>query len=937
MTPSRLALCLLLTGLNLASLPMTAAASIIKKSPNDPATYQAMTLDNGLTVITAHDPGAERAAVAVNVETGSEDDPAAYPGLAHLTEHMLFLGTRDYPAPGAFDTFMSRHHGQHNAYTTLRNTNYHASVSPKALPALIERFSGFFTAPTLDSHYVDRERHAVNAEFSMRLDNDADGRRDAMIQVMNPDSPVHRFTVGNLETLGGDPDRLAQAVRTFYQTHYHAGKMTVALVGPQSQTELQSMARAHFSRVRASDTALPDHERTSPALFEPETLPRTLNVHSRRDQRSVSFMFPIAHNERDIHNKSADFIAGLIGDEGPGSLLARLKAMGWANGLTAGVNQLTGRQALFTVGIQLTPEGARHLDRIQASLFDVVTHIRAGGLLRWRYQEQEQLARQQFRFEDVPDTDNLAIYLSSHAHQYPLTDLRRAPYVMDQFNAPELRAILSALRPARLLRLYSGPDIQGQKTSPWFKASYTTHAVTAWPDAEPLDGLRLPSPNPYIARNLTPEGPERQPPARLVDLPEMDIWYQGTRQFHSPRTAWRLSLQTPRANASAREQILTSLLARWWIDSLSSTLYHAATAGQQIGAYSHARGITLSLTGWRDRQPLIIKRMLTQLKTGAIQADDVERLTTELRQSLISQRQNPAWQRLAAALHPLTVMPAFTEQQQQQALKGITASDLRAFRARFINHLHLEGMITGDITQDHALQAVEAIKQQLHPNLTDTAIDTPAPQYPTRQAPAWTIPVDDGNHAVIRYLQWPSRDERTRAAAAVLGQWIASPFYNQLRTEQQLGYVVRAGYQSILDAPGIMMTVQSPTHDGDDLSQRIQTLIQALHPPATPKALAPYQKNLVRELLKKPRTLDELTSRHWQALGMNTLGTHPRQRMADAVRALTPDDVQAAWKQALESPSITLHARPSDKAVPPPAPDWGLRPLPPAPAMKNAP
>ena len=127
------------------------------------------------------------------------------------------------------------------------------------------------------------------------------------------------------------------------------------------------------------------------------------------------------------------------------------------------------------------------------------------------------------------------------------------------------------------------------------------------------------------------------------------------------------------------------------------------------------------------------------------------------------------------------------------------------------------------------------------------------------------------------------------------------------------------------------------THDGDDLSQRIQALIQALHPPATPEDLAPYQKNLIRELLKKPRTLDELTSRHWQALGMDRLGTRPRKRMAAAVRALTPNDVQAAWKKALDAPAVPPQPRPGDQGASSPAPLWQMRALLPAPPTKSAP
>ncbi|ORM75272.1 hypothetical protein HA44_18360 [Mixta gaviniae] len=51
-------------------------------------------LDNGLTVLLRHDPQATEAAALIQVASGSDDEPARWPGLAHLLEHMLFTGSR---------------------------------------------------------------------------------------------------------------------------------------------------------------------------------------------------------------------------------------------------------------------------------------------------------------------------------------------------------------------------------------------------------------------------------------------------------------------------------------------------------------------------------------------------------------------------------------------------------------------------------------------------------------------------------------------------------------------------------------------------------------------------------------------------------------------------------------------------------------------------
>jgi nardilysin len=63
-----------------------------------------------------HD-GLRKAATALLVNVGSYHDPPYLQGLSHFLEHMLFLGTEDYPEENAYDKFLSSHGGDDNAYT----------------------------------------------------------------------------------------------------------------------------------------------------------------------------------------------------------------------------------------------------------------------------------------------------------------------------------------------------------------------------------------------------------------------------------------------------------------------------------------------------------------------------------------------------------------------------------------------------------------------------------------------------------------------------------------------------------------------------------------------------------------------------------------------------------------------------------------------------
>ena len=92
--------------------------------------YRYLTLPNALKVLLISDPTTDKAAVSMDVFVGTNNDPRDYPGLAHLLEHMLFLGTDKYPEAGEYQQFISDQGGSHNAFTAPEHTNYFLSLNP---------------------------------------------------------------------------------------------------------------------------------------------------------------------------------------------------------------------------------------------------------------------------------------------------------------------------------------------------------------------------------------------------------------------------------------------------------------------------------------------------------------------------------------------------------------------------------------------------------------------------------------------------------------------------------------------------------------------------------------------------------------------------------------------------------------------------------------
>ena len=106
-----------------ADTPETAELAVVV-SPNDDRAYDLIELANGLEVMLVSDPTAEKSAAALSIGLGAASDPEDYPGMAHYLEHMLFMGSEQFPEPDGFMAFTAEHGGMTNAYTGLDITNY---------------------------------------------------------------------------------------------------------------------------------------------------------------------------------------------------------------------------------------------------------------------------------------------------------------------------------------------------------------------------------------------------------------------------------------------------------------------------------------------------------------------------------------------------------------------------------------------------------------------------------------------------------------------------------------------------------------------------------------------------------------------------------------------------------------------------------------------
>ncbi len=903
-----MAIAVLLQGCSSAVSPdmaVTAATTgQVIKSANDQRQYRHIQLDNQLDVLLISDPSTDKAAASLDVYIGSYQNEADREGLAHFLEHMLFLGTKSYPNPGDYQTFISEHGGSHNAGTGLENTTYFFDIDASYLEQALDRFAPFFSSPNFDAKYVDRERNAVESEYRLKIKDDGRRQWDVLQEQLDPDHPMAKFTVGNLQTLANRKGAEGRPVREdlidFYNQYYSANLMKLVVLGKENLDQLEAMIKPRFAPINNNNTQIATH---TDRFIQAERLPLTISMAPLKDVRELSLSFQLPKMVPHWQQKPASYIAGLVGHEGEGSLLQLLKNKGWAEGLSAGSGLEDRSSSLFSIDIALTPLGLEYQDDIIEMVFAWIDLIREQGIQNWRYKERSRMADIAFKFQEKQNPMGYVSGLAGQMQHYPVTEVLRAGYLMTDYDAELIRQVADQLTTDNLFVMLTAPEVATDRVSLRYQADYAVNPVNPellarWQQPSVIAELRLPERNPYIPSSLELQADTgSEVPQQLIAQEGLSAWHLADTDFGVPKAHIITLLKTGKAS-TIEGLTATHLYLDLVKDQLGAQIYPATEAGLSFSLEANGRGISIVVGGYSDKQSVLLDNILRALANPEWNQDRFDRLKqTRLRQLSNFQREYP-FRQVMSGLYAM-IAGAWTPLQQVPVLEQISMTDLQQFTAGLLQQISVEMLVSGNHGQAEATALIEQVAQSL--TLKDIAAPIRIARLGQTAVDAH-IPVDHADSVVTLYLQGAGDSLEERAKVLLLGEMLSSPFYNSLRTEKQLGYVVSAFASNHSRVPGLAMLVQSPVADEAELRREFNQFItdyRADVSTLSDQDIKRYQASVLSNLEEKPKNLAEMNGRFMESIGLGYRQFDFRAQLASAVRAVTVSSLQDAFQQLL--------------------------------------
>jgi len=881
----------------------------IIQSQNDNRHYQIFTLENDLQVLIISDPDTDKAAASLDVFIGSSSDPEDREGLAHFLEHMLFLGTEKYPDPDEYQTFIAQNGGSRNAFTAKEHTNYFFDIKNASLEPMLDRFSQFFIAPSFNPDYVERERNAVNSEYLGKIKTENRRFYAALQQAFNPKSPYAKFSVGDLQTLA---DRKDDPVRDdlikFYKQHYSANLMRLVVLANEPLPVLKQWVTEKFS-------AIPNRHAKKKVFNQPlltaQQMAQRINIKSLQEKRELSLLFTLPEVQSYYRSKPSAYFQSLLGHEGKGSILALLKEKSWADELSVSVGfSDNAQESSLYLGINLTQVGLKHTDEITNLIFQYIRLLQNTPIQEWIYKEQQRMSELRFHYQEKHNASATVTELARNLQYYAPQDVLRGAYLMQEFRPELTHKLLSQLTPDRVLIALNTQNIPTDQTEAHYHVDYSRAAldpklIQRWSNSEIDPALAFPAPNPFIPDelHLKTANSETTHPTLIQQITNFDVWHQLDTSFKAPRSNLYLALQSPNANQTPRESLLISFLTGIINKQLNSYAYPARLAGLNYSIYPTDRGVTLSLSGYDQKQPVLLERILSAFKHPEITKTRFHILKNRYQQALNNAKKQQPFHQILNEVKRSLIERHWTTEQKLAALKDISQEDLITFSQHFLKQLHLTLLIQGNNTAAEAQQLAYTITQQLP--LAPNPITVPATkviQLLDNKTPTRQLQIDNQDSALALYFQAPDKSALAHAKNQLLGRIIAPAFFADLRTQQQLGYNLAAAAMPIKDDPGLLLILQSPVISAPAIEsrslaflQKFKSELQAL----SEQEFASYKAGLMIHLLEKDKSLQKRSYRNWLEIDRENNHFNTRELIAAAVDKISQQQLVQTYQQWL--------------------------------------
>jgi len=740
---------------------------------NETRVFHVDILKNGIKTICVHDKDTEKTSVTVSVNIGSYMDPKDSQGLAHFLEHMLFLGSKKYPDEEFYQTNVNKYGGHSNAFTDLFETVYYFSVFNNGIKELMDIFSRFFIDPLFNENSVQREINAVNSEHDKNINDDKWRINQVIRNLANQDNNYNTFATGSNKTMNNKTIR--SKMIEFYNKYYVSENISICIVSNLSIKEQQTLLKNTFSKI-------PKKLKNDITIKKPiyNNFEETFQIIPVSDIQQLIYTWEIEAGINDS-NKIYKIISELLIAKHKNSFTHFLKVSGLAENCYIDIQEEIG---LFSLYINLTKLGLSNLMKIDGYVKYTINKILALDLTNY-IKYYKKIYEINFNNSNKSNSIELSNTIAINAHKYKLSELLSGPELISSLKPIISTKIKQEFSKCLKLLISQNNKIIKKLIDKNYKTEYDKIQNIQSPEL--LFDLEFNIDNPYLdlqIQNLILKDTLINP-----ILIKDRYWYSAITKFNEPTINGGLFFNNPKYFDTPKSYVYTVLALKcltFYLEeklfnifrikyNISFNIYHIYNS---IGIFYFCLNDTVKLTNFIDTT-------LKLIKSAQIPDLILDSYISSLKEDYININKYNPWDYSSYYISASSTNSDYLIKPLLKELKNINKKELLHFISTLFDESPLTVLFSG------------ALKNTQLPNNQFINKGILLPQYGF--ARVTTLPKE------IK-IYHPNKEEKSNCVTIIyeLGKWfpllwlhayitcliLEQPFFDELRTKKQLGYLV---------------------------------------------------------------------------------------------------------------------------------------------------
>jgi insulysin len=365
-----------------------------------------------------------------------------------------------------------------------------------------------------------------------------------------------------------------------------------------------------------------------------------------------------------------------------------------------------------------------------------------------------------------------------------------------------------------------------------------------------------------------------------------------------------LRLRLPRDLASPRHAALLLFYEACVKDALNETTYAAAEAGLRFEFEAALEGVRLGIDGYDASAGRLLGAVLAGLRDCPLSAERFAALKDRLLRELAAFERVDAYQTLLESRRRVVREFHYRPDELLPVARTLSLAQVRDFARQLYTRGKLEMLSYGNLGPAEAVATARKVAQGLHPAAVPSAqlLRRRLLAMPAGQSIRSSETLKVNNSAYRRELVLGGDTPELRAATLALSAFMGPLVYSELRTQQQLGYIVFGGAGAEGRTQFAYFIVQSGDYAADEVEARADALIAQL--PARLEALPAAEWQTIVEgvrakLLEKDKTIAERARRLFELAYEQDADWERQAATLAALERLTPQRTAAILAAAM--------------------------------------